>query len=320
MAQTRMERLDPGSAMTSHAGRELKERQMKARNFVSTVALAAAVVFGAGSAWAGVPMWMGDYVWYDANGNGVQDDGADSGINGVRVMFYRDYDCNGAIDGYDEIYDYDFTDYDAAGDPGYYRVPAHSGWCFVAFLDPAYVPLGLVATTASELGFQTPEYDYWDVDFGLGVPKEEPDFACPKTIGFWKQQFTDKKSAKYSPAELQAIVARALELTEVFESYNDFPRFLNAKGNEGPLARATKQFAAFTLNLAAFELIGEVGFPAGLSDNEPLSLGALTSAGTVGEAYLQVEGYILSGASLELANDLADAINNGQGIAVDCEL
>jgi hypothetical protein len=63
----------------------------------------------AGTALAGVPMIVGDYVWFDENGNGLQDDGAENGINGVRVIFYRDYECNGVIDGNDEIYDYDYT-------------------------------------------------------------------------------------------------------------------------------------------------------------------------------------------------------------------
>ncbi|MFW5433750.1 SdrD B-like domain-containing protein [Paenibacillus apiarius] len=31
---------------------------------------------------------MGKYVWFDTNGNGIQDDG-DTGINGVRVELYN---------------------------------------------------------------------------------------------------------------------------------------------------------------------------------------------------------------------------------------
>ncbi|MCZ7582807.1 MAG: MSCRAMM family adhesin SdrC [Deltaproteobacteria bacterium] len=289
------------------------------KNIAPVVAILAFLFVGVVPAFAGVPVWVGDYVWYDANNNGLQDDGDDSGLNGIRVDYYRDYDCNGVIDGSDEYYDYDFTSDDEFGNPGYYLISTVSNFCHVAMLDESTIPDGLVHTTSPILGFRMPDHDYWDVDFGLGETPPPPPagFTCPKTIGFWKQQFKGGKSSKYSAAELNAIVAEALTLTDVFSTYADFNFFLNIKGNEGPLARAKRQFAAFTLNLAAFNLSDSVDWQAGLDESTPLD-SSLTDADTVGDAFDEVESFILAGINLGIANDLADAINNGLGIDVDC--
>ena len=291
---------------------------MKVQKFYVLASVVLAVLAFSAVTYAGVPVVIGDYVWFDANGNGQQDDGANAGINDVQVLFFRDYDCNGIIDGYDELYDYDFTSNDAAGNPGYYQIAGYSSFCFVAFLNESTVPADLIHTTATELGVgQSTSNQFW-VDFGLGYKIiHEADFVCPKTIGFWKQQFTAKKSAKYTPAELAAIVDLALELTPVFDSYEEFPYYLNINGNAGPLARAKKQFAGLTLNLAAYELRNQISFKAGMPDFAELN-SVLTDAETVSEAYTEIESYILDGKNLALANDLADAINNGVGLDTTC--
>ncbi|MDP8225070.1 MAG: hypothetical protein P9L99_17045 [Candidatus Lernaella stagnicola] len=275
-------------------------------------------VFGVGSALAGPAVWVGDYVWYDTNGNGLQDEPAENGINDVRVIAYRDYNCNGVIDGDDEIYDYDYTTEDEFGNPGYYYIPAFGGRCYVTFVDIDTIPDTYVPTTPDFLGAPVGDVDYLDFDFGFNEGQiEEPDFTCPKTIGFWKQQFKQGNSAKFTADELAVIVDTALDLTPVFATYDDFRYFLNARGNQGPAARAKKQFAAFTLNLAAFLTYEEGTFAAGLSFYTPLDLW-LTDAETVGDAFYEVEDFILGGYDLGLANDLADAINNGDGVDVLC--
>lgn len=293
------------------------------RKLTTTLFFAALFVLASFSlATAGPAIWIGDYVWYDTNGDGLQNEPAENGINDVRVFAYRDYNCNGVIDGsgeiFDELFDYDYTTYDADGNPGYYGIPAIGGRCYVTFVDTYTIPDTYVATTPDQLGAPTFDVDYLDFDFGFNEGQlEAPEFTCPKTIGFWKQQFKQQKSAKYTAEELALIVDVALDLTPVFASYDDFNYFLNIKGKEGPLARAKRQFAAFTLNLAAYLVRGDIEFPAGLSDAAPLDL-HLTDAATAGEAWDEVEGYILTGANLGLANDIADSINNGLGLDVDC--
>ncbi len=262
---------------------------------------------------------VGDRVWYDADCDGVQNDGADSGLNGIRVDFWRDYDCNGLIDGYDEYYDYDFTHNDASGLPGYYDVPADGGFCFVASLDGSTIPEGLHITTAEEVTIRLNGVDYTTADFGLGdCPEEPPAFACGKTIGFWKQQVQQSRAAKYTAAEVDAIEAEALNLTVVFADAYDLETALLSKGNAGLLQHARRQFAGLVLNLAAYNLYGELGYAAGLDEREPLFLPELTDALFVGEAFNQVEIYILNRINLGLANNIADAINNGLGIDVYC--
>jgi len=315
---------------------------------IFSLALLISFIF-AGTALAGVPMIVGDYVWFDENGNGLQDDGAENGINGVRVIFYRDYECNGVIDGNDEIYDYDYTANDEYGNPGYYYIPAVSSFCFVAFLDFDYVPAGLISSPPEELSVVAlPDYDYFEVDFGLKDPTTtpQPEFACPKTIGFWKQQFKQEHSAKYSQEELNLIVETALELTDVFDDYEDIEDALlmdghgyhHGRGCHGGHGRhghgkcgschhgrnsmqdkAEQQFAALLLNLAAYDVIGQIGFPAGLNEDTELFLYYI-DADTVGEAFGQIEWSIVNSTWLEWAKSAADMINNGWGIELDCEL
>lgn len=140
---------------------------MKLRKVVTLFFLLAFAAVLPLTAHAGGSIVLGDYVWLDSNSNGLQDEDPYAGINGVQVVFFRDYDCNGVIDGADEIFDYDFTGDDASGLPGYYMVPAVGGFCFVSWVEPATVPDGLIFTTDPVLNFATTDQDYLDADFGL---------------------------------------------------------------------------------------------------------------------------------------------------------
>ncbi len=183
-------------------------------------------------------VWMGDYVWADADCDGVQNEGADAGLNWIKVLFWRDYDCNGFVDGADEFYDYDYTHDDAFGNPGYYDVPADGGYCFVVELDATTIPDGLHVTTNEEVSVKLNGFDYWDADFGLGACDETPEYACPKTIGFWKQQVLQTSAKKYTLAEVNSIIEEALTLTPVFTSAADLKTALLSNGTAGALQRA----------------------------------------------------------------------------------
>jgi|GEM_PF-3675701 len=41
---------------------------------------------------------LGNFVWYDTNANGIKDEPAGNGINGVVINLYEDLNFNGAID------------------------------------------------------------------------------------------------------------------------------------------------------------------------------------------------------------------------------
>ncbi len=119
------------------------------------------------AAQANDPLMIGDYVWFDANCNGVQDDGVDAGINDIMVWFYRDYDCNGIFDGSDAVYDYDFTRDDDYGVPGYYEIPSEGARCFIVELDESTIPEGLHVRAGTPMTVATENVDYWDADYGL---------------------------------------------------------------------------------------------------------------------------------------------------------
>jgi large repetitive protein len=83
---------------------------------------------------------LGNYVWFDRNANGQQDEPVTEGVNGVRVLLHVD-DGDGTAEpgGDDALVASSVTDYDAFGRPGYYLfehlVPGER--YFVQFVLPA---------------------------------------------------------------------------------------------------------------------------------------------------------------------------------------
>ncbi len=67
------------------------------------------------------PASIGDYVWNDSNGNGLQDDAASLGINGVTVNLWNDANGSGTIDAGDSILSTTTTQNDGSGNPGWYK-------------------------------------------------------------------------------------------------------------------------------------------------------------------------------------------------------
>ncbi|HIC88063.1 MAG TPA: hypothetical protein EYP04_01480, partial [Anaerolineae bacterium] len=64
------------------------------------------------------PASIGDYVWYDDNDNGVQDEPAGNGINGVTVDLYWDSDNNGSYETH--VGQQTTANYPSTGNPGWY--------------------------------------------------------------------------------------------------------------------------------------------------------------------------------------------------------
>jgi len=97
---------------------------------------------------------IGDFVWHDANGDGVQDEG-EAGLAGVRVEVY-------AADGV-TLLGYDITD--AAGA---YRVGGLGAGDYVVRIDPTTYPADYAPTTAGTLNVTLADsQQYDDADFGL---------------------------------------------------------------------------------------------------------------------------------------------------------
>lgn len=108
---------------------------------------------------------VGDAVWFDTNGDGLQNEGSESGLGGVRIVLEGDLDGNGSVDLTLS------TTTDAAGHyifssllPGSYRV----------IVDPASLAEGLAATFDAD-GVSTPQVA--TVSLSAGENLREADFG-----------------------------------------------------------------------------------------------------------------------------------------------
>lgn len=96
---------------------------------------------------------VGNYVWIDLNGNGLQDEGASNGVNGVTVELWSP-GTNGVIGGGDDyIVSTTITANNGSGQPGYYNfIVEYSGSYFVKFPinNSAYTLTTQTATAATD--------------------------------------------------------------------------------------------------------------------------------------------------------------------------
>jgi len=72
---------------------------------------------------------IGNYVWYDRNGNGIQDEATNDGLNGVTVKAYATTNTNSPVATI-------VTADDLNGNPGYYRFDLLPGTYFLEFSKP----------------------------------------------------------------------------------------------------------------------------------------------------------------------------------------
>ncbi|MFN3374595.1 MAG: SdrD B-like domain-containing protein, partial [Chloroflexus sp.] len=95
-----------------------------------------------------IPPSYGNYVWLDANLNGVQDPG-ESGVNGARIDFYKDNDGITGPSAGDRWVGFTISGPDNDGNPGFYL-----------FSDPDDIPPGnyyIQVTPPAGYGFTTPD-------------------------------------------------------------------------------------------------------------------------------------------------------------------
>lgn len=160
----------------------------------STILLAAACIFAAPDAALACRLGIGDRVWHDANGNGIQDNG-EPGLNDVRVTISPGFYLHG-----DPATNIWITSVVTAPGPlgagdGYYLFDGVD--CDVTYtiaIDPSTIPAGLTATTLgvggdASLDSNDPagtavtlpntgqNYSDLTIDFGFVAP------ACTGAIG-----------------------------------------------------------------------------------------------------------------------------------------
>jgi uncharacterized repeat protein (TIGR01451 family) len=111
---------------------------------------------------------IGDFVWADANGDGLQTD--ETGIPNVTVKLYSDADNNGLINGADAVIATTLTD--STGHYRFYNVTAGAGANYTVTYDFSTVPVGYTPTTATvhDVGTLAVGDQYSIADFGLRPP------------------------------------------------------------------------------------------------------------------------------------------------------
>ncbi len=92
---------------------------------------------------------LGNYVWHDVNTNGIQDEAASDGINGIKVELYNDIDGNPLTTGDQTLVSIQFTTNEPiSGNPGYYLFEAlTTSNYFVRFAPSATYPNASPADT-----------------------------------------------------------------------------------------------------------------------------------------------------------------------------
>lgn len=135
---------------------------------------------------------VGNYVWLDENGNGLQDEAASNGINGVNVQLWS-AGANGAIGGGDDVQIGTTiqTANDGLGNPGYYNfVITSTGTYYVKFPLTSGIYIPTTQNTAagingnSDISAGTGNSPVFVIDIsGTGVAKDNPTidagYTCP---------------------------------------------------------------------------------------------------------------------------------------------
>jgi len=138
-------------------------------------------------------------------------------------------------------------------------------------------------------------------------------------MGFWKNRVLGRRGLlKFFPdSQLDNIVNEAVSDSTVFSTQGELEVVLTSRGMRSVGERAEQELAALLLNLAAGELYPDQ-FDARLFSCNTFTYDSTTI--TVGEALTQIESKTFSGdeAEQQEALEMANAINNGMGVAELC--
>ncbi len=133
----------------------------------------------------------------------------------------------------------------------------------------------------------------------------------PHTIGYWKQPC--KEHFQHETIEsMLSYLDVVNDSSDIFSSISNFDELCQILDPSEPASmeqRAKQQSMALWFNVVSRKLF--------LSTQ--IDLGSLSNATTVEEALTEIEDLINSGEDLERAKDMADYLNNGNGI-VQCEV
>ncbi len=117
------------------------------------------------------PHSYGNYVWHDVNENGIQDEPATDGINGVLVELYLDNGDGIQDPNTDTLVSFTYTGDDYNGDPGYYIfTDLEEGDYFAVFTPPTgYILTEQDASGDNGADDETDAEDDSDANIGNGI-------------------------------------------------------------------------------------------------------------------------------------------------------
>lgn len=121
---------------------------------------------------------LGDFVWEDSNANGRQDDD-ESGLNGVTVNLYADFDKNGRPDFPDPSCTTTTSNHPETGEPGWYLFNVYRANFVMEFV----APTGYVTTTQNE-GDDLGDSDIDDAGFTGTIDVEPNSVVVDIDAGF----------------------------------------------------------------------------------------------------------------------------------------
>jgi hypothetical protein len=260
------------------------------------------------------------YTYYDANKNGTFDPG--EGVPHKQLDLYRIYD-----DG-----SWDTIGQTETDDNGYYGM----------VVSGTLPPTPETITRGVKFKSECPDPNNWIVSawYDIVPPEVRLDVSlgdssclppsplptgkvCPRTPGFWKQQVNQSRAAKFTQEEINTLMDAVLGMTSVFRTHGEIVTALNVKQTgsslEGARLRAKRQFAAFSLNLAAGFIFMDTPLDPKVwgSVIDPDVWGSLEKL-EVGDAYKTAEALILDCHSnknmLEWAYTISEWINEGYGV------
>lgn len=260
---------------------------------------------------------VGDYVWLDENGDGIQDAG-EPPVAGVLVTLYDNLHTAVAsmttgIDGGYGFYGLEPGDY-------YVTFTLPLGYTFTiptagmdseldSDVDPGTGRTEAFTLAGGELDLS------WDAGLEWAptpTPTQTPiptltptptpsDFACvPRTLGYWKMQCRTGHHENPDPL-FAAIAAQSLVFDELASASC---RTVQTEVKAMRL-KAIRHTLIVWLNLASGKI----------SLDTPVDYAHLTSATTVGAAINEVEWLILTNQDVERAKDISDAVCNGWALA-----
>jgi hypothetical protein len=234
-------------------------------------------------------------VWNDADGDEIIDDG-EARLPDVLVYLNWIPDATGGVEIVGEI---------RTGPQGEYGFSGLQAGNYEIIVDNATIPAGWVANGDPEaLHLSLVGGQQARVDIGY----YDPLHVAPLRVAEWKEEFQQRGSPRYSPAQLSWFVMVAEWNSPVFPELVGVAEAISGRAKTDE-QKARKQLAALEMNLASARLLPKT----------PVNLPALTRSTTVEQVEAELDAILYPPAAqpkseYRRAEALADALNNGVGL------